>query len=143
MTTVQNCSRCNGNHEVEFQELRHPTDSFQTHWAPCPVTGEPILMRYIESSETQQVLDGSSALIVDPYITIKFQLGPVKEFGVNGTTIERIIDLLIARLDGFQRGPFACEYNASAIESLKGAKWMLEARTAERKTRGVEGKNEA
>ena len=70
-----------------------------------------------------------------------FQHGPVKEVGSNGTTIELVISALIARLEGFQRGPFASDYNSRAIGHLSAARQALEERTANRQARGVEGVN--
>jgi len=72
---------------------------------------------------------------------IKFQAGPIDEFGYNGTTIEDIIQVLLDRLDGFQHGPFACHENAEAIALLKAARSRLESRTKKRQDQGVEGKN--
>lgn len=72
---------------------------------------------------------------------IIFQHGPVKEFGNNGTTIEIVIAALIARLQGFQAGPFANAYNAKAIVHLADAIEALESRTRDRQERGVEGTN--
>lgn len=90
----------------------------------------------------QESLDGSPAGIGERYINVKFQCGPIQEHGVNGTTIERVIELLVARLEGFQKGPFACDQNAQAIVALEQGKLALEIRTGERKARGVEGTNE-
>lgn len=70
-----------------------------------------------------------------------FQHGPIKEVGQNGTTIEGVIDVLVNRLEGFQRGPFANQYNADAIEHLKAGKERLLDRTRDRQARGVEGTN--
>jgi hypothetical protein len=89
----------------------------------------------------QEDLDGSPALVKREYIHIKFQLGPVKEVGVNGCQIEDVLDILIARMDGFQKGPFACEINDAVLLDLHRAKQALHLRTADRKNRGVEGKN--
>lgn len=49
-TAVRHCTRCDGDHEVEFEQfIKHPiTDSDGTiydWWGLCPVTGDPILMR--------------------------------------------------------------------------------------------------
>lgn len=72
---------------------------------------------------------------------IVFQHGPVQEAGVNGTTIETVIGVLINRLEGFQRGAFRNGYNADAITHLKIAKQRLLDRTRDRQARGVEGVN--
>lgn len=74
---------------------------------------------------------------------IKFQAGPVKETGVNGTTIESVALVLIDRLEGFQRGAFANSYNAEAIAHFRAGVEALLRRTADREARGVEGLNKA
>lgn len=95
------------------------------------------------NTEAQESLDGSSPVARDAsgYINIRFQCGPIKEVGVNGTSIENVIALLISRLGGFQRGPFACDSNAQAIDALNAAIKALESRTRDRVARGVEGFN--
>lgn len=72
---------------------------------------------------------------------IIFQHGPIAEVGKNGTTIENIIDVLVNRLEGFQHGPFANDYNARALVALREAHAALTQRTIDRQARGVEGKN--
>lgn len=55
-TTVKGCARCEGDHAgLAFEPLRRPMEVepgvrayTYTHWAPCPVTGEPILLRIVE-----------------------------------------------------------------------------------------------
>lgn len=74
---------------------------------------------------------------------IKFQCGPRSEGGSNGTTIEAMIDVLKERLEGFQRGPFACSENARAIVRLTDARHALSERTEKRQAQGVEGTNAA
>ena len=98
---------------------------------------------YIGKLVRQEEMDGSSALIEQTFFKIKFQLGPVKEFGVNGCQMEDVLAGLIQRLEGFQRGPFNCRDNALAITKLQEAVFWLEHRTQDRRRRGVEGKNEA
>lgn len=68
-----------------------------------------------------------------------FQNGPIKEVGVNGITHEALLAILIDRLEGFQSGPFKCDYNRFALEHLKLGLEYLKQRTAERMLRGVEG----
>ena len=74
---------------------------------------------------------------------IVFQHGPIKEVGTNGTTIETLIDVLVNRLEGFQHGPFANEYNADALVALRVAHTRLTDRTRDRQARNVEGTNQA
>jgi hypothetical protein len=77
------------------------------------------------------------------YIAIKFQNGPVKEVGVNGTQIGNVIEILVRRLEGFQDGAFPCRENAIAITKLQEAAMWLEFRTRKRMQQGVEGLNAA
>jgi hypothetical protein len=48
---VKRCSRCGGNHTaLVFKKFDRPvapadlTSTSWSHWAPCPATGEPILL---------------------------------------------------------------------------------------------------
>ena len=93
----------------------------------------------------QETMDGSPALIKDVagYVNIKFQCGPIPEFGVNGTSIENVMGLLIERLQGFQASNFRCRENALAITKLEEAIMWLKYRTKRRIRQGIEGtKNE-
>jgi len=67
-----------------------------------------------------------------------FQLGPVKENGVNGITNEALLAILIHRTE-FLNSRFHCEENDEAIRHMKQALVNLEVRTARRIVRGVEG----
>lgn len=93
------------------------------------------------NSEAQEALDGSPATSRDAagFVNIKWQLGPIQERGVNGTSIENVLALVIQRLEGFQHGPVACAENVIALEHLKSAVAALELRTLKRTSRGVEG----
>jgi hypothetical protein len=75
---------------------------------------------------------------------IDFQNGSprVPGVGVNGVTHEALLAILIDRLRGFQRGPFACDENAVALINLENALSMLQSRTKARILRGVEGTNQ-
>ena len=73
---------------------------------------------------------------------IVFQNGPRVENGINGCLMEDIIrDVLIPRLDGYQKGDFPCAENATALSHLHSALQALDDRTAKRRAQGVEGKN--
>ena len=91
----------------------------------------------------QEEMDGTAAHIKQPFIDIKFQLGPVKEVGANGTTIEEILGIAKARLEGFQKGAFRCRTNALSITKIEEAIMWLEERTKQRVAQGVEGLNQA
>ena len=60
----------------------------------------------------------------------------------NGTTLEEVISCAISRLVDLN-SRFDCKENVDAIGHLKDAFRCLEARTEDRKARGVEGKHEA
>lgn len=79
------------------------------------------------------------AIPKNQYIYIKFQEGAIQENGVNGTQIEDVINVLIERLEGFQKGDFSCRENALAITKLEEARMWLNERTRKRKEKGIEG----
>jgi len=86
------------------------------------------------------------AKVIEPkkprdFINIKFQEGTVLENGVNGAQIEDVIEVLIERLQGFQKGKFSCRENALAITKLQEARMWLEEHTRNRRKQGVEGEN--
>ena len=74
-----------------------------------------------------------------PIAQIQFQNGPVPDKGVNGIFIEDLLAICIHRLNGFQTGKLACTFNANAVEHIELALQFLQARTEDRKDRGVEG----
>lgn len=77
-----------------------------------------------------------------PYPTkygILFQNGPIAEVGVNGITHEALLAILVDRLECFQAGKFANDYNAAALNHLRSAQGVLQDRTRERMARNVEG----
>ena len=73
------------------------------------------------------------------FIQIKFQEGPVILNEANGAQIEDVINVLVARLQGFQGGQFPCRENALAITKLEEARLWLHERTRKRMEQGVEG----
>lgn len=77
-----------------------------------------------------------------PPAEVRFQNGPIKEFGVNGCHHEDLLAIVIDRLRSFQSGEFACRENALALTKLEEATHWLNRRTTERKNQGVEGTNQ-
>lgn len=57
----------------------------------------------------------------------------------NGAFVEDIIGAAIDRLNYYQQSRFASDYNAAALEHLHKALASLNARTADREKRDVEG----
>lgn len=86
------------------------------------------------ANHVYEIVHGSQTLAV-----LKFQNGPIKEHGVNGITQEALLAVCIDRLEGFQRGEFACRENALALTKLQEAMHWLHHRTRDREARGVEG----
>lgn len=83
----------------------------------------PLLLRFIEK---EPVSPGSSELR-----TVN-----------NGTTNEEVLRVLIDRMQSMQ-AKFPCRENAIVTTKLEESLMWLEKRTADRKTRGVEGKHAA
>lgn len=73
------------------------------------------------------------------FVSVNFQDGPIAEAGVNGVTHEALLAILIDRMEGFQKGPYASPNNANALGHLDMALEALQRRTLERIARGVEG----
>jgi hypothetical protein len=74
---------------------------------------------------------------------ISFQNGAINEHGVNGVTQEVLLAIVADRLECFQAGPFASDYNAKALDHVKAAQESLLQRTRDRMARGVEGRTVA
>lgn len=76
-------------------------------------------------------------------MSLTFQHGPLGESGPNGLTNEVLAAAIIDRLEGFQSGEFANEFNENALNHFRaGLNWLLQ-RTRDRIRRGVEGQNKA
>ncbi len=78
---------------------------------------------------------------VGEYGYVIFQDGPVGNVGVNGCQIEDLLVIIIDRLEKFQMDLFACRENALALTKIQEALHWLDARTADRVERDVEGMN--
>lgn len=72
-------------------------------------------------------------------VPLIFQNGAIGDVGVNGITHEALLAVLVDRLEGFQAGPYASGYNASALVHLKIAQEALNRRTRDRMAQGIEG----
>lgn len=79
----------------------------------------------------------------DVGLYITWQNGPLAVDGErkrpNGAFVETVIKAAKQRLEFYQRSPFACDENASAIGLLNHAVAVLNSRTARRAAEGVEG----
>lgn len=79
---------------------------------------------------------------MDSFINVKWQDGNVPDNGVNGATVEEVIEVAKLRI-ALLNSKFPCRENSLAITKLEEATHWLEARTKERTKRGVEGKETA
>jgi hypothetical protein len=69
---------------------------------------------------------------------VQFQMGPVKDAGVNGFTNEVLLAILIHRTTHLN-SLYPCAENETAIAAMQTALDAFNARTANREARGVEG----
>lgn len=76
-------------------------------------------------------------------IDIIWQNGPLgrgaERLEPNGAFVEGVIAAAVDRLQYYQKSGFACRENALALTKLEEALHWLNARTAAREARGVEG----
>ena len=70
--------------------------------------------------------------------SIHFQGGHVQEGGLNGVNNEDLLNMVVERLECFQKSPSACRENAIAITKLEEALLWLRKRTEGRVQRGIE-----
>lgn len=82
-------------------------------------------------------MDGSEALVDQPFIKIVFQHGHPNEVGINGCRIEDVIDVVVQKLLDFQGRDLACEENATALYHLDLAREALLLRRKRREQQGV------
>lgn len=81
-------------------------------------------------------------------LSIRWQDGPLgapddpSRLEPNGCFVETVINAAIQRIDHYQETEFASEYNADALFHLEAALASLQARTADRTKRNVEGTHE-
>ena len=74
---------------------------------------------------------------------VKFQKGPRKEEGsVSGVLDCDLLEMVKDRLEGFQRGPYASEYNEQALIHIKEALYWMNKRVEDRIARNVLGTTE-
>lgn len=90
-----------------------------------------------ENMEKFRHIDGSSARIEKPYITVTFQHGNPDEVGINGCRIEDVIEVLQDKLLDFQGRDLTCEENATALYHLDLAREALLLRRRRREQQGV------
>lgn len=78
-------------------------------------------------------------------LSITWQKGPLRELGTdepaepNGAFVETVIAAAIQRIEHYNATQFRCRENSLAITKLEEALHWLNARTAARLERGVEG----
>lgn len=98
----------------------------------------------MDSDTRQGVTDQDYVVIdhADKTIRFKIQNGPTGEVGINGCQVDTLIHTALMIVEGLD-ARFPCEENKAAILHLRKATAFLNARTADRQERGVEGKNQS
>ncbi|MDU4596454.1 ABC transporter ATPase [Clostridium botulinum] len=77
------------------------------------------------------------------YADIQFQNGARKEENsIHGVANEDLLEIVRHRLQCFQAGPFASEYNENALKYIEEALHCMNARVEDRVKRNVLGRNE-
>ncbi|HIG0360402.1 TPA: ABC transporter ATPase [Clostridium sporogenes] len=77
------------------------------------------------------------------YADIQFQNGARKEENsIHGVANEDLLEIVRHRLQCFQVGPFASEYNENALKHIEEALHCMNARVEDRVKRNVLGRNE-
>ena len=72
------------------------------------------------------------------WIKVRWQSGPVAEYGVNGAQVQDVIRVAMERLDQLNR-ELPCRENRLALASLREAVMDLDERTRARRAQDVEG----
>lgn len=97
----------------------------------------------IETHRTDESGNPTGGTTTGKGIDIRWQDGPLgrgaERKEPNGAFVEGVIQAAIGRLEFYQASKFECETNATALNCLYSALDNLQARTAERETRAVEG----
>lgn len=95
----------------------------------------------------QQFDAPAGGVVYGPGLCISFQNGPLgrgeQRQEPNGCFVETLISAAIGRLDFYQNSRFRCAENQTALDHLHRALGSLEARTANREQRQVEGTHAA
>jgi hypothetical protein len=112
-------------------EIKH--SKFTTNYTKvfCEVESEQVLSPHhfkVHNAKTDEVLG-----------EVNFQVGPIKENGINGVNNEDLLLMIVCRLESFQHSDYACKENAEALEHLYAAVDALRARTNRRVNAGIEG----
>ena len=107
------------------------------------VTDEPGAGGANHVYEITGFIDMSEPIAGPGKTVIRFQNGPINEFGVNGLTQEALLVIVADRLRSFQAGKFACRENALALTAVEESLNWLHQRTRHRMLRGVEGTHAA
>ena len=100
--------------------------------------GAPVLYNLTARASGGESQDGSHY-----QVSLRFQDGHPGEAGYNGVLDSALLAVLIDRQKGFQKGPWASQEGAGALEHLERALDAMDARVKDRVTRDVMNKDEA
>lgn len=115
---------------MEITQLQTPSGLIVSH-----TKSETVAPGHDYDIYAQDIPDGPLRSLT----SIDFQNGPIPVAGINGITNEDLLIILIHRTQTLN-AQYPCAENEAAIEFMNKALDAFEARTANRKVRGVEGK---
>jgi hypothetical protein len=125
--------------KMDAKEFNPAERSFPFADTPLYVTG---IKADVKANEPVEALRTAPFIEVgEGHVTFRMQRGPVKEHGVNGCQIDDIITFALGTIQVLNK-KFPCRENALAITKLEEALQWLEARTRDRQSRGVEGRDQ-
>ena len=103
-----------------------------------------MLANYEAANQTDENANPTGGSVRGVGLVIDWQNGPLgrgeERKEPNGAFVETVIDAARQRIQFYQASKFKCRENAIAITKLEESLMWLNKRTADRKTRGVEGK---
>ena len=118
---------------IRTHECTEADKLLQIHAGPSGPGGAPVFYQITMPNIVDDRVLGSASVM------LSFQHGPTCENGLNGITIESLLAVARDRLEQFQKGPFACRENDSALNSIRIAMDALHHRTRRRQREHAEG----
>lgn len=121
----------------EGPEAIHTTDQLPKDWRRITAHGTDAANSKINLFATDEAGPGGAShqyFAEGPGVAqmLHFQNGALQESGLNGITNEVLLAIVMDRMEAWQHGPYANDYNHRALSHLQCAILEMQARSAER-----------